>query len=77
MAEIFKPYAYQEYAIQRIIDTPRIGNFQDMGLGKTVCTLTALHELKYYRFCIKKVLVIAPKKVAEATWTNEVKSGNT
>ncbi len=73
MAEIFKPYAYQEYAIQRIIDTPRIGNFQDMGLGKTVCTLTALHELKYYRFCIKKVLVIAPKKVAEATWTNEVK----
>lgn len=48
-----------------------LGLFLDMGLGKTVTTLTAVKELKYYRFAVRKVLVIAPKKVAEATWSNE------
>ena len=42
-----------------------------MGLGKTVTTLTAVKELKYNRFQVCKVLVIAPKKVAEGTWTKE------
>nr|WP_285891209.1 DEAD/DEAH box helicase [Paenibacillus pasadenensis] len=42
-----------------------------MGLGKTVITLTAIHDLKYNRFAVRRTLVIAPKKVAEATWTNE------
>lgn len=42
-----------------------------MGLGKTVTTLTAIKELKYNRFAVRKVLVIAPKKVAEGTWTKE------
>ena len=41
------------------------------GLGKTVTTLTAVKELKYNRFEVRKVLVIAPKKVAEGTWTKE------
>lgn len=41
------------------------------GLGKTVTTLTAVKELKYNRFDVRKVLVIAPKKVAEGTWTKE------
>lgn len=41
------------------------------GLGKTVTTLTAIRELKYGRFQVRKVLVIAPKKVAEGTWTKE------
>lgn len=41
------------------------------GLGKTVTTLTAVKELKYNRFQVRKVLVIAPKKVAEGTWTKE------
>jgi len=36
-----------------------------------VTTLTAVHELKYNRFAVRKVLVIAPKKVAEGTWTRE------
>lgn len=71
MAEKFYPHDYQQYTIDRIIETPYIGVFQDMGLGKTVCTLTALHELKYCRWCVQKVLVIAPKKVAESTWTYE------
>lgn len=40
-------------------------------MGKTIITLTAINELKYGRFCVQKVLVIAPKKVAEATWQRE------
>ena len=68
---MFKPPAYQQHCIDRIIDTKKIGLFLDMGLGKTVTTLTAVKELKYNRFQVRKVLVIAPKKVAEGTWTRE------
>ena len=39
--------------------------------GKTVITLTAINDLRYNRFSVNKVLVIAPKKVAEDTWTRE------
>lgn len=67
----FKPHGYQQYCIQRIVDTPKLGLFLDMGLGKTVITLTAIRQLMYDRFQIKRVLVIAPKKVAEGTWTLE------
>ena len=38
---------------------------------KTITTLTAVKELKYNRFLVRRVLVIAPKKVAEGTWTRE------
>lgn len=44
-----------------------------LGLGKTAVTLTAVNELIYYRFQAAKALVIAPKKVAEATWQDEVR----
>ena len=67
----FIPHGYQSYSIQRMIDTPKIGAFLDMGLGKTVITLTALYRLKYERFSICKAIVIAPKKVAESTWSAE------
>ncbi|MGL5436591.1 MAG: SNF2-related protein, partial [Lachnospiraceae bacterium] len=67
----FKPHNYQQYCIQKIMDTKKVGIWQDMGLGKTVTTLTAIRELKYNRFQVKKVLVVAPKKVAEGTWTKE------
>ena len=40
-------------------------------MGKTVTTLTAIREPKYNRFAVRRVLVIAPKKVAEGTWTRE------
>jgi len=68
---IFKPHAYQAYCIQKIVEIRKLGLFLDMGLGKTVTTLTAVKELKYNRFEVRKVLVIAPKKVAEGTWTKE------
>lgn len=67
----FTPHDYQKYCIDRIISDSSLGLFLDMGLGKTVITLTAVNELIYNRFEVGKVLVIAPKKVAETTWTNE------
>ena len=67
----FKPHDYQKHCIDKIITTKKLGLFLDMGLGKTVTTLTAVKELKYNRFEVRKVLVIAPKKVAEGTWSRE------
>ena len=71
MSKQFIPYPYQQYCINRIITDPYLGLFLDMGLGKTVITLTGLHSLKYYYWQIRKVLIIAPKKVAESTWSKE------
>lgn len=68
---IFKPHAYQQHCINKVIEIAKLGLFLDMGLGKTVTTLTAIRQLKYDRFEVRKVLVIAPKKVAEGTWTRE------
>ncbi|ELK38777.1 hypothetical protein D478_27926, partial [Brevibacillus agri BAB-2500] len=67
----FVPHAYQRYCINRLLTDEALGLFLDLGLGKTVITLTAINDLKYNRFAIRKALVVAPKKVAEATWTNE------
>ena len=68
---IFKPHAYQQHCIDQILAIKKLGLFLDMGLGKTVTTLTAIRELKYNRFQVCKILIIAPKKVAEGTWTKE------
>ena len=68
---IFKPHAYQQHCIEQILKVKKLGLFLDMGLGKTVTTLTAVKELKYNRFQVRRVLIIAPKKVAEGTWTKE------
>jgi len=67
----YNPHPYQAYCIGRVIDDPALGLFLDMGLGKTVITLTAINDLLYYQFAVSRVLVIAPKKVAEATWQRE------
>lgn len=67
----FKPHKYQQIALDKIISTPRVGLFLDMGLGKTVVTLTAIDELIYNCYEIEKVLVIAPLRVAEDTWSRE------
>lgn len=70
---IFKPYPYQQYCIDSIVYNRAVGLFLDMGLGKTVITLSALHELRYNRWEVSKPLIIAPKKVAETTWSTEAK----
>lgn len=68
----YKPHSYQRYATQFIIDHPCAGLLLDMGCGKSVITLTALWELAFDYFEISKVLVIAPKRVAEDTWRKEI-----
>lgn len=67
----FEPHPYQTFCIDQLLVRPRLGLFLEMGLGKTVITLTALKLLKYDRLQVCKALVIAPKKVAEGTWSNE------
>ena len=67
----FTPHDYQKRAIGKVVDQTHVGLFLDMGLGKTVITLTAINRLMYEDFEISRVLVIAPKRVAEDTWTRE------
>ena len=67
----FVPHDYQKRAINMIEQQTHVGLFLDMGLGKTAITLTAVEELMYDRFEISRVLVIAPKRVAEDTWSRE------
>lgn len=68
---IFNPHEYQKKAIAYIIEHEKCGLFLDMGLGKTVITLTAIEDLMHNQFEIEKVLVIAPLRVAESTWSTE------
>ena len=63
-------HPYQRYAVDFIERHRFCGLFLDMGLGKTVSTLTAVKRM-IYSFEVSKVLVIAPKRVAETTWTTE------
>lgn len=67
----FVPHGYQRYAIERIVSDPALGLFLDMGLGKTVVTLSAVNDLRFNRWAVSRCLVVAPKKVAEATWSRE------
>lgn len=69
----FKPHNYQEYAIKFIIEHPFAALLLDMGLGKTVISLMAIHYLMYEAFEVNKVLIIAPLRVAKNTWSAEIK----
>ncbi len=69
----YRPHEYQSYATDFILNHPVCALMLDMGLGKTVITLTALWILLYDCFSVRKVLVIAPKRVAEDTWSREFK----
>ena len=69
----YEPFHYQAYATQWIIDKKKSALFLEMGMGKSVATLTAILELMYDYFEIAKVLVIAPLRVAQTTWPGEVK----
>ena len=68
----YKPHQYQEHATERIIECPSILLFLEMGLGKTVSTLTAVDMLLNDYFEVSKVLVIAPLRVADDTWAREI-----
>ena len=69
----YKAHDYQQYATDFIIGHPVSCLILDMGLGKTVITLTALWLLLFDYFEVRRILVIAPKRVAETTWPAEIK----
>lgn len=64
-------HKYQKACVEHIITHPFCGVFLDMGLGKTVSTLTAINYLIFDYLEINSVLVIAPKRVAESVWQEE------
>ena len=69
----YKPYYYQDFAEKFILDNPEAGLLLDMGMGKTVTSLSAADKLLNDYFAVSKVLVIAPLKPAKETWPPEVK----
>lgn len=64
-------HEYQKYCVDFILQHPSAGIFLDCGLGKSVIALTTIMELMYNFFEISKVLVIAPLRVAQDTWSKE------
>ena len=67
-----KLHDYQEYAVKFIEEHKIAALLLDMGLGKTITTLTAINNLIYDLFEVRKVLIIAPLRVARDTWSAEV-----
>lgn len=65
-------HGYQKKAIDHILTHSHCALFLEMGLGKTVSTLTAINHLLYRELDITRVLVIAPKRVAESVWDAEI-----
>ena len=68
----YEPHNYQKFATKFILQNPVSALFLDMGLGKTVTTLTAINEMCCDSFIISRVLVIAPLRVATDTWPEEI-----
>lgn len=69
---IYSPHSYQRFATTYIEKNPVSAVFLDMGLGKTVLTLTAIADLLFDSFEAHRVLVIAPLRVARGTWPDEL-----
>ena len=68
----YKPHEYQQYATRFILDHPVTAILLDMGLGKSVITLTAIKQL-IQQGKVQRVLVVAPLRVAKQTWPEEIK----
>lgn len=68
----YEPHNYQQFATDFILEHPISCLMLDMGLGKTIITLTALWQLALDSFDVSRILVIAPKRVAEDTWPKEL-----
>ena len=68
----YKPHNYQAFATNFILEHPVAAVFLDMGLGKSVITLSAIFDLCLDSFLVRKVLVIAPLRVARDTWPTEI-----
>lgn len=68
----YNAHNYQVYATEFILEHPVCCLMLDCGMGKTVVTLTALWELVLDSFDSGRVLIIAPKRVAETVWKQEI-----
>lgn len=68
----FSPHNYQSYAINYIETHPIAAVLLDMGLGKTVISLTAIADLLFDSFEAHRILVVAPLRVARDTWPAEI-----
>lgn len=68
----FSPHNYQSYAINYIETHPIAAVLLDMGLGKTVISLTAIADLLFDSFEVHRILVVAPLRVARDTWPAEI-----
>lgn len=68
----FNPHDYQDYAIRYIEKHPVAAVLLDMGLGKTIISLTAVYDLLFDSFEVHHVLVVAPLRVARDTWPAEI-----
>ena len=68
----YSPHEYQRYATKYIETHPVAAVLLDMGLGKTSITLTALNNLLFDSFEVRRILVIAPLRVARNTWGAEI-----
>lgn len=64
---------YQRYATDFIINNPISAVLLEMGLGKSVISLSAINELMLDYFDVSRTLVIAPLRVANSTWPDEIK----
>ena len=69
----YRPHDYQTYATRFIEEHPVSALILEMGLGKSVITLTAIEHLMHDPFEVRKVLVIAPLRVAASTWPDEIR----
>ena len=68
----YQPHDYQKYATDFILTHPVAAVLLEMGLGKSVITLTAIQDLCLDSFEVHRVLVIAPLRVARDTWPAEI-----
>lgn len=68
----YTPHKYQNYATEFIKENKESALLLDMGLGKTVISLTAIKDLLFDSFEISKVLIVAPLRVARDTWKEEI-----
>lgn len=69
----YSPHDYQKYATKFIMEHPVSAVLLEMGLGKSVITLTAINDLMLDYFDVSRTLVIAPLRVANSTWPDEIK----
>ncbi len=68
----YDPHPYQQVCTEAILSKDAVALWVEMGLGKTAATLYAIKQLLHDACTTRKWLIVAPKKVAEATWQNEI-----